>query len=526
MSGIKNEIKIKNKKKIDKKMLKIIIIIGIIIIILGIFSIIFALLNIANNTIIKGVHVQNINLSGLNVNESRNKLKDEIQKIKQINMSFTHKEFEIDVTLEQLEFDVGIEDILSEAYSIGRSKNIIFNNYQILNTNLVGKNIPIKFEINENILDNIIDNILDQWEDKYIENSYYIEDENLIITRGKSGVIVDKEKLKTLFYESIENVINRQENIEREIPIIEKDIEEINIKDIYSQVHKIPQDAYFKDGVVSPHVNGVDFNISIEEAEELLKEEKDEYVIPLKIEKPDVLTSDLGDEVFPDTISTYTTLYAAGSDRGKNIEICANTINNIVIMPGETFTFNGTIGVTTPEKGYLKAGSYANGQLVESYGGGICQVSSTLYNSVLYANLEVVERHNHSAIVSYVAQGRDATVSYGVKDFKFKNTREYAIKISANAVGGRLQIDLKGIKEKEEYDVIIESTVTQEIEKTTQYIKDSSLAKEEEVVVTEGANGAKSITYKTIKKGDEILTKTVISEDNYNPLKKVVKIGK
>ena len=125
-----------------------------------------------------------------------------------------------------------------------------------------------------------------------------------------------------------------------------------------------------------------------------------------------------------------------------------------------------------------------------------------------------------------MAKGRDATVAYGVKDFKFKNSRNYAIKISAESVGGRLQIDIKGIKEKDEYEVIIESTVTQEIEKTTQYIPDSSLEIGEEEVVTEGANGAKSITYKTVKKGEEVLTKTVISEDNYNPLKKVVRIGK
>lgn len=526
MSGIKNEVKIKNIKKLDKRIITAIIITVTLIIILGIFSVIFAISNIANPNIMSGVHAQNIDLSGLSIEESRKKIKEEIQNIKQESIVFMHNEYETMITPEQLELNVDIENILSESFSIGRSENIILNNYEILGTNLFGKNIEIPFEINQNIVENVIDNMSDQWKDTYVENYYYIEGENLIITDGNSGVVVDKERLKALIYESMQRIINGEKNLKLEVPVIEKNIEKINIEEIYEKIHKNPQDAYFKDGMLYPHVNGVEFKITIEEAKELLKEEKEEYVIPLKIEKPEVLTSDLGNEAFPDIISTYTTLYAAGSNRGKNIEVCANSINDVVIMPGEVFTFNSTIGVTTPEKGYLKAGSYANGQLVESYGGGVCQVSSTLYNAVLYANLEIVERHNHSAVVSYVAKGRDATVAYGVKDFKFKNSRNYAIKISAKAIGGRLQVDIKGIKEKEEYEIIIESFVTQEIEKTVQYITDSSLAKGEEEIVTEGANGAKSITYKTIKKGEEVLAKTVISEDNYNPLKKVIKKGK
>ena len=473
-----------------------------------------------------GVHVQKIDLSGLSIEEARKKIKEELQNIKQTNIIFIYNAYETNITPEQLELNIETENLLSEAFTIGRNSNIVCNNYQILNANLFGKNIEIPFEINEKIIESITDNISDQWDDTYIDNSYYIEGESLTIIKGKSGIIVDKEKLKTLIYESIKKTLNGEKNLKLEIPVIEKNIEKIDIEKIYEEVYKIPQDAEFRDGILYPHVNGVDFKISIDEAKELLNEEKEQYIIPLKIEKPDILTTAFKNEAFPDIISTYTTYYASGTNRGQNIELCANAINDIVIMPGEIFSFNSTIGVTTPEKGYLKAGSYANGQLVESYGGGACQVSSTLYNAVLYANLEVVERHNHSAVVSYVAKGRDATVAYGVKDFKFKNSRNYAIKISAESVGGRLQIDIKGIKEKDEYEVIIESTVTQEIEKTTQYIPDSSLEIGEEEVVTEGANGAKSITYKTVKKGEEVLTKTVISEDNYNPLKKVVRIGK
>ena len=89
---------------------------------------------------------------------------------------------------------------------------------------------------------------------------------------------------------------------------------------------------------------------------------------------------------------------ASNKNRAKNIELAAETINGKVLSPGEKFSFNNIVGNTTAAKGYLLAGAYSAGELVENYGGGICQVSSTIYNAVLYANLEIVERYNHSEI--------------------------------------------------------------------------------------------------------------------------------
>ena len=105
-------------------------------------------------------------------------------------------------------------------------------------------------------------------------------------------------------------------------------------------------------------------------------------------------------------------------------------------MPGDTFSYNETIGDTTIENGYKVASVYENGKTSTGVGGGICQVSSTLYSAVLYADLKVVERRNHSLTVGYVPKGQDATVSYGSIDFKFANNTDYPIKISSAANGG------------------------------------------------------------------------------------------
>ena len=117
------------------------------------------------------------------------------------------------------------------------------------------------------------------------------------------------------------------------------------------------------------------------------------------------------------------------------------------MLPGETFSYNKTLGARSTKAGYKTAKVYENGAVVDGIGGGICQISSTLYNAVLKANMQTVERRNHQFITSYVPEGRDATVAYGVTDFKFKNTRKYAIKIKATASNGVATISIYGIKE-------------------------------------------------------------------------------
>ena len=164
-------------------------------------------------------------------------------------------------------------------------------------------------------------------------------------------------------------------------------------------------------------------------------------------------------------------------------------------------------------------------ELVENYGGGICQVSSTIYNAALYANLEITERYNHSSVVSYLDPGLDATISYGSKDLKFVNSRNYAIKINARATNGIFEVEIKGIFEDEEYDIELVSKTKEVILCDTKYVYDSSLAPSEEVVDILGANGAKSVTTKITKRNGIVVSEDILSEDTYNPMTKVIRTG-
>ena len=177
------------------------------------------------------------------------------------------------------------------------------------------------------------------------------------------------------------------------------------------------------------------------------------------------------------------------------------------------------------EKGYKEGTAYVGGKVVPDVGGGICQVSSTLYNTALLANLEITERSNHLFETSYVAPSRDATVYWGSIDFKFKNTRSYPIKIVGTAKNGVVKIDLYGIKEKEEYEVVIESEVISYIPNETEYKKDSTLESGKKVVEQVGFNGCKSKGYRILKKNGVVISRTLLSTDTYSPQNKVVRVG-
>ncbi|MGG1657937.1 VanW family protein [Brevibacillus sp. NRS-1366] len=149
-------------------------------------------------------------------------------------------------------------------------------------------------------------------------------------------------------------------------------------------------------------------------------------------------------------IGQYTTYFNSGNkNRSHNIMLASMAINNYVVLPGETFSFNKVVGKRTKEKGYLQAPVIVKGELSEGIGGGICQVSSTLYNAVDKAGLHIVQRYSHSRDVAYVPPGRDATVSWYGPDFVFQNKYAYPIMIRARSYHGNMYISVHSFPEIE-----------------------------------------------------------------------------
>ena len=162
----------------------------------------------------------------------------------------------------------------------------------------------------------------------------------------------------------------------------------------------------------------------------------------------------------------FNTYNAGNTNRTTNLKLAVNKINGTVLLPNEEFSYNKVVGERTISAGYKMAATYSNGAVVDGLGGGICQISSTLYDAVVMANLNVTTRRNHQFVTSYVPAGKDATVVWGSQDFKFVNSRKNPIRITATVQGGVATVQIWGVKEEVEYDISIETKKIATIEPT------------------------------------------------------------
>lgn len=517
-----------SKKQKSNKVIPIVVSLFIVLFVM-IFSVVFALFNMNNEKILKGISILGIDISDLTVEEAKTKVNNAIEerfKDENNNLILKIGENETSVTANTFNAKFDIDNAVIEADNIGRNGNILTNNYSILFTKLFKKEIKPRLYLDDSLLSDTIKDINSKMKDAIVDNSYYIEKNNLIIVKGKAGYIIKTEELKEKIYEQISNIHTNYQIIE--IPVEYKEPEPINLQKIHEEIYKEPQDAYVQKNptVVHPEVNGVDFKISVEEAEELLKEDKEEYTIPLKITKPKKTINNLGEEAFPDLLATFSTRFDGSNyNRNTNIKLAAKKVNGTVILPGEKFSFNTIVGSRTIEAGFKEGTAYIGGKVVPDVGGGVCQVSSTIYNTALLANMQIVERSNHMFTTGYVAASRDATVYYGSLDFVFKNSRKYPIKMVASANGGVCKVSIYGIKEEKEYEVIIQSKITSYINPTTIYKEDPTLEEGKEIVEQTAITGCRSEGYKILKLNGKIVSQTLLSKDTYKSRNKIVRRG-
>ncbi len=499
----------------------------VLIILLAILSTIFALINMNNTNIIDGVFIQGIDVSNLSVEDAKSKLSSIVNEYISKEITLKYGDFSKTLVPSQFNVNFDVDSAVQTAYSIGRSGNVFENNFAILNALLNSNNIGQNMEYDSELLDALLLELNNELPGRMENSGYYVDGTSLIIDSGKEGVNVDTEVLANRIAKAL-NDINNQD-IVIEIPVVNVAPSPIDLDAIYNEVHKDPVDAYYTTDpyVVHPSSTGLDFDMSMDEAREMLKTYQEEYTIPLKVTYPSVSTNDIGSEAFPDLLSSFRTSFtSSNSNRSTNIRLCSEKINGTVLMPGGTFSFNQVVGKRTPEAGFKPATAYSGGKVVQEYGGGICQVSSTLYNAVLYANLEITERTNHGYKPSYVDPGLDATVSWGGPDFKFTNNRDYPIRIVCDTSNKILNIYIYGLKRDTDYKVVLDAQYVSTVNFKTVYQKDSSLASGQSRVIQSGSNGCKTATYKYLYDANGTLVSSeCISRDTYNPHNKIVAVG-
>lgn len=498
-NNLKNEKRVNNKTDDNKKYqaknnkkdgLIIILVLIITILVIVVFSTIFGIINMNSNKIVKGVKSNQIELAGLTKEEAVEKLNSILNNNEKNVVVVKRGDVKKEIKLDDINGKFDVEDVVNKAYNLGRENDIVKDNYNTILIMIKGENLVANFSYDDELLTKKINELCLEIPDLATDSSYIIEDNKLIIKNSKSGVAIKTDEFKQELINAFSGNIK-----EFELPVEHIEKKKIDIEAIHNEIYKEAVNAYYTTNPFKVYKEeyGRDFAITLDQAKKLLNEDKTEYEIQLKNIKPSITVADLDSGAFPNVLSTFTTNYGTGdANRNANIALAAKSINSTVLMPGEVFSYNDLIGECSTKTGYKTATIYLNGKLSTGVGGGICQVSTTLYNAVLRANLEIVQRRNHSLGVTYVPAGQDAMVNIGTSDFKFKNNREYPIKVVAYVGTGSITCQIQGLKQDPEYEVKLESKTIESTE--TKY---------------------KVETYKVLYLNGKVVSRTWLSTDTY-----------
>jgi len=515
--------------QINSKYIKYGIIYLLIVLVITTTLIGFAVNNVLSySDIYSGVYIGDIHVGGYTKESAISAVLDKYEgELSQKSFVIQSKGKRLNVSCADIGAYYDVNAAADKAYKVGRAGNFFRKMKEIYTAKTKHVFIPLDIKADPIKLENKIKELSVQVDIPVQEYSTRIEGNYLYVKEGTSGELIIIEKAKEKILEALN--YGYVDVIELNPEVVQP--KQVNVEDLYNEVCKEPVDAKYEVQnyklQIIPHVVGIHFNK--EEAAKIIDENRgsgQEYVIPIQLTVPDRTTEILQKILFKDQLAQYTTVFNLEDvDRTTNIKLAAKKINDIVLGPGDVFSYNDVVGSRTKEAGFQNAKVYVGGTVVDGLGGGICQVSSTLYNAILYADLEVVSRTNHSLTVSYVPLGQDATVSYGSIDFKFRNNTEWPIKIISKVSGNRLSLELYGVNNEKGKTVSIENQVIQTTPFSVKYTDDPNLEEGKTIVKQKGGNGYVVDTYKIIKKDGKIVERKKISRSTYLPLEQHVVRG-
>lgn len=302
------------------------------------------------------------------------------------------------------------------------------------------------------------------------------------------------------------------------------------ILNIGSKIFKKSVDAHpiiKDDGSVTIKESEIGRYMDINEAKDLINLDilhEDKIELPVYKTEPKIYSNyyDGIDKKLGDFETDYS---SSVKNRKENIRLAASKFNNMKLNPGDEISFNDVVGEISEKKGFKNATVIVGGEYESGIGGGICQVSTTLYNSLILSDLEITERHNHSRPIHYVDLGTDAAVARGYKDLKFKNNTNNPILILSEANGEKLNFKVLGNGSDRDYEVKIIPQLLGTVSPGVDTIYSDALPDGESTVRESGARGYSYKTYKEIIKNGEVVDKKEISKSYYLPKDKVVVVG-
>jgi vancomycin resistance protein YoaR len=417
------------------------------------------------NKICKGAFIDEVDVGGMTADEAQTAVDNFTEKLSKKDVIIKVGDNDVKVSLEKLGFSYVANDNINQALMIGRAGNLIKRYKELKDIEHDKVVYPMDFLLSDKKLDEVISVDTSEYNVKPINASVSRKNDQFNYTDEKAGTKVNIDKTVELIKSKLSDSWNRE-------------------------------------------------NITVEA---VVDEDKPKYTKEMA-KKCDTL---LG--------SFYTTYESSSSARANNLANGAKLINNTVIYPGEIFSAHDALVPFTIENGYEVAGAYLNGEVVDSVGGGACQVSTTLYNAVLFAELEVVERAAHSMTVSYVERSRDAALAGEYKDFKFKNSTDAPILIEGITYGRKITFNIWGDENRDTQNRKIEfvSKDTGHTSAPAKPIikKDSSRTTDYRHVDQHAHNGYTSELYKVVYENGVEVSRTRVNKSTYKAEAEHVTVG-
>ena len=404
---------------------------------------------------------------------------------------------------------------------------VVESGWELLRSYLRPTDVTPQLDVDGAKLTDTCDTLADTLDCTLVDGSYRLENgQGLYITKPRDGEKLDGGALRTL----LEQRLAARDLSPAECVYQERQAAALDVQALHDELEGKTVSAVCDKSTGRPtqsHV-GVTFDVAAVQSQLDAAAPGAEFLADAEVQFPAVTTEELETAMFRDVLGTSTTKCAGPWGRHQNIRLAAKAINGNIYNPGEEFWYNAAVGQRTEARGFQPAAAYSGGRTVTSIGGGICQVSSTLYYATLLSDLKIVLRYAHMFDPGYMpVTGCDATVSWGGPDFAFRNDTDYPIKIvtSYNDDTNELTVTIMGTRVNDNYVVMTNQFLSYSEFKVV-YKEDESVSPGDQVVDQYGHNGYEVRTYRNVYDGGgKLLRSTVEATSDYDRGDKIILVA-
>ena len=516
----------KNNSPVSKKQInKLAIIIPVGIVLLLTFAVIGYSMSLPKDKIANNIYVNTVHVGGMTEEAAKSAISQLIPEDAELFITSSGR----NITIQGKDFGLSVdtEKTIENAISVCNSKNPFSNAYYAIKLLFTEHVIGVVPKFNKEYLDQILFDFGTTINGVSTEPEFIFNENSITLVPGTAGQNPDTSTARNQILQALS--LCQFNNIDVTLDYAEP--LKLNVDKIYDEFSQPAQDATYTitdDGEIKINSHKVYVEVEKNILEEAINKVNagNEVTVSAKVTLPLKTTEMLEENLFTSTLGTYSSSFSTSSaNRAHNVQKAATSINGKILMPGEEFSYNEAIGNPSAANGYKMASVFQNGKTAEGVGGGVCQVSSTLYNAVLYADLEVTERKNHSLTVGYVPNGQDATVSYGVLDFKFKNNTDYPVKIVTSSENRKLIVSIIGGAYNPSRTVTISNTVVSTISPQENITINTDLPAGTKIVTSTGKNGYVVDTYKTVYENGVKVSSKKITRSTYRAVNTEITAG-